>query len=278
MGSTVDVIDIDIEHQNPFAAYHIDDVNSCASAKDLDNRSSNTSNVHLLSRTLTPVSTSDRESVEWVNDLLAVFWEAWTDAKVFHDLVLENIYHVANLDRPSSLGEIKFKSLQLEGKPPRVLWVKNVAIPNPSTQRPCFTIEGDATVPGKVKMLIETAYKINWPAYNWTSINVELMIIVSRIRGRIRFQYSNDKEHYGGSYLQFLGKPAISVDVEPLIFKKSKINLKSIPTVKNLIKDLITEVIENLCFPNRVEMDVPCVFETIEVDEAGRPVISKTTT
>ena len=104
------------------------------------------------------------------------------------------------------------------------------------------------------------------------------MIIVSRIRGRIRFQYSNDKEHYGGSYLQFLGKPAISVDVEPLIFKKSKINLKSIPTVKNLIKDLITEVIENLCFPNRVEMDVPCVFETIEVDEAGRPVISKTTT
>ena len=207
--------------------------------------------------------------------MLAVFWEAWTDAKVFHDLVLENIYNVANLDRPSSLGEIKFKSMELIGKPPKILWVKNVAIPNPATDSPCFTIEGDATVPGKVKMLVETAYKINWPAYNWTSINVELMVVVSRIRGRIRFQYSNDKEHYGGSYLQFLGKPAVSVDVEPLLFKKSKINLKSIPTVKNLIKDLISEVIENLCFPNRVEMDVPCVLETIEVDKAGRPVIPK---
>lgn len=89
------------------------------------------------------------------------------------------------------------------------------------TNRPCFKIEGDVVVPGKVKILIETAYKINWPAYNWTSIDVELFIIVSRISGRLRFQYSNDNEHHGGSYLQFLGRPAVKVQVEPVIFKKS---------------------------------------------------------
>lgn len=140
------------------------------------------------------------------------------------------------------------------------------------SKQPCFTIEGDAVVPGKVKILIETAYKINWPAYNWTSINLELMIIVSRISGRVRFQYSNDIEHHGGSYLQFLGKPAASVDVVPVIFKKSPINLTSIPTVKTLIKDIVNDVILSLCYPSRVEMSVPCVADPVFVDEAGRRI------
>ena len=127
-------------------------------------------------------------------------------------------------------------------------------------------------VPGKVKILIETAYKINWPAYNWTSIPLELFIIVSRISGRIRFQYSNDTEHHGGSYLQFLGRPAVTVEIEPVIFKKSPINLKSIPTVKTLLKDIINQEIEDLCYPSRVEMNVPCVLDPVFIDEAGRRI------
>ena len=71
---------------------------------------------------------NDRESVDWVNDLLAVFYEAWTDAKVFHDLVLDGIYNSVNLDRDSSLGEIKCKALELSGKPPRIIWVKNASV------------------------------------------------------------------------------------------------------------------------------------------------------
>ena len=70
--------------------------------------------------------------------------------------------------------------------------------------------------------------------------------------------------------MQFLGKPVAKVDVEPVIFKKSPINLKSIPTVKTLIKDIVNGVIEDLCFPNRLEMDVPCVLESIEVDQDGK--------
>ena len=132
---------------------------------------------------------------------MAVLYEAWKEAKVFHDLVLDNIYTAVNLDRDASLAEIKMLALKLEGKPPRILWVKNAAVQNPGTNHPCFTIEGDAIVPGKVKVLIETAYKINWPAENWYSIPVTLEIIVSRISGRLRFQYSNDKETHGGSYL-----------------------------------------------------------------------------
>ena len=31
-----------------------------------------------------PVDVSQRENCEWVNDLLAVLYEAWTDASYFH--------------------------------------------------------------------------------------------------------------------------------------------------------------------------------------------------
>ena len=162
--------------------------------------------------------------------------------------------------------------MQLSGKPPRIVWVKNVAVQNPNTKSPVFTIEGDAVVPGTIKVLVETAYKINWPAYNWTRIDLELYIIISRISGRIRFQYSNDTENHGGSYLQFLGKPAATVEVEPVIFKKSPINLKSIPTVKTLIKDIVNDIIESLCFPSRVQMSVPCVNEFVEIDQDGKAI------
>ena len=73
---------------------------------------------------------------------------------MFHDLVLDSIYTCVNLDRDASLAEIKMLAMKLEGKPPKIVWVKNVAEQNSNTSSPCFTIEGDAVVPGKVKMLI----------------------------------------------------------------------------------------------------------------------------
>ena len=42
---------------------------------------------------------NERNSCDWVNDLLAVLWEAWADANVFHEKVLQAIYESVNLDR-----------------------------------------------------------------------------------------------------------------------------------------------------------------------------------
>ena len=57
------------------------------------------SSVGILKRDSISTLSKDRESVAWVNDLLAVFYEAWTDSKVFHKLVLDSIYNAVNLDR-----------------------------------------------------------------------------------------------------------------------------------------------------------------------------------
>ena len=64
----------------------------------------------------------------------------------------------------------------------------------------------------------------------------------------------------------------MTVKIEPVIFKRSPINLKSIPTVKNILKDIISGVIEDLCFPSRVELSVPCVLDPIYIDEQGRRI------
>lgn len=86
----------------------------------------------------------------------------------------------------------------------------------------------------------------------------------------MRLQYSNDKTV--GSFLQFLGRPAISIDVEPVLGEVSKINLKSIPTVKTLIKDIINKAVEELCYPNKVVMSVPCVNESEKLDASGKVI------
>ena len=52
----------------------------------------------------------------------------------------------------------------------------------------------------------------------------------------------------------------------------SKINLKSIPTVKTLIKDIINKAIEELCYPNKVVMSVPCVTESSKLDAQGKVI------
>ena len=72
-----------------------------------------------------------------------------------------------------------------------------------------------------------------------------------------------------------MGKPAVSIEIEPVVFAKNSINLKSIPTVKTLLKDICTDIVESLCFPSRVEMDVPCVLETIHLDALGKRIKEK---
>ena len=160
---------------NPFAI-KIEQIDSMMLPElyDPTNDDADSASVHStrLTEKLDSANVVDRENCEWVNDLLAVLFEAWTSAKVFHDLVLSSIYNAVNDGRNDSLAEIKCKAMQLEGKPPRILWVHNVAEEKEGTKRPNFKIEGDAVVPGKFKILLETAYKVNWPARNWTSIDL----------------------------------------------------------------------------------------------------------
>ena len=53
---------------------------------------------------------------------------------------------------------------------------------------------------------------------------------------------------------------------------KSTIHLNSIPTVKNLLKDIIEKSIEDLCKPNKIVMEVPCVSEAIYIDKDGKKI------
>jgi hypothetical protein len=140
----------------------------------------------------------------------------------------------------------------------------------PDSSKKTFCYDGDLNFQGKVKLLIKTAYKINWPAENWYTIPVQLEIVVSRINGRIRLQYSNDLEH--GSFLQFLGRPAVKVDVEPVLGTESQINLKSIPTITALITDIVNKEIDNLCYPQKLVMDVPCTTAMTQIDKEGKPI------
>ena len=111
------------------------------------------------------------------------------------------MYVPLNLNRASNLGEIKTIGLGLEGNPPEIKWVKKSPNDNNADngRRPHFAIDAEVIVPGKVKLLIQTEYKINWPAKNWAVFPVKLEIIVSRISGTLRLQFSNDKSV--GSFL-----------------------------------------------------------------------------
>ena len=74
--------------------------------------------------------------------------------------------------------------MALIGKPPYIKKVRNVPLPEDyDSPHPRFRINGEAVVPGKVKIKVKTAYRINWPAENWYKLPLELEIIVSNIRG-----------------------------------------------------------------------------------------------
>lgn len=165
------------------------------------------------------------------------------------------------------MGEITCIGLGLEGKPPELKWVRKAPNEDESDGKAHFAIDGELIVPGKIKLIISTVYYLKSLIGNY-NFPVKLEIIVSRITGSIRLQYSNDPDK--GSFLQFLTKPAISVEVEPLAGEVSKVNLKNIPTVKGIIKGKVNKAIEELCFPSRLKMEVPCVFESPQLDEKGK--------
>jgi hypothetical protein len=139
-----------------------------------------------------------RESTVFLNKLLDVFFEAWKPAEVFHKLIADVSYVPLNTNRPEFLGEIEIEGMKLEGKAPELLWLsktKQSDMPaylpfDPTKKTICY--DGELHFQGKVKLLITTSYKLNIPLSNVYNIPIKLEIVVSRINGKIRLQYSTD--------------------------------------------------------------------------------------
>jgi Ca2+-dependent lipid-binding protein len=69
-------------------------------------------------------------------------------------------------------------------------------------------------------------------------------------------------------------RPTVSVDVEPIVGEQTMINLKSLPTVAKLITEIVNKEINDLVFPKRLPMEVPCVHESLKIDREGKIITS----
>lgn len=214
-----------------------------------------------------------KHPLRFVNLLLGVLWEAWSDEDAqFHSLVLAAIYVALNESRPSFLSEILCLAQIFEGDAPQLEtlgvcspfdYEKVGAIPKKD-----MYIEGDINFDGGYILVIKTGYKINWPSEAWYEIPVTLRISVRQLKGRVRLLYSNSAK----SHLQFMRKPAVTVDVEPVLGEQSKLNLKSLPKVTSLIADIVEKSIYDLTYPQMLEMPVPCVSHGIRIDKQGNVI------
>ena len=72
--------------------------------------------------------------------------------------------------------------------------------------------------------------------------------------------------------MQFLGRPAVKVDVEPVVGQGSQVNLNSLPKVTSIITGFVNDAIDDLCFPSFLEMAIPCTSETVPIDKDGKPL------
>lgn len=212
-----------------------------------------------------------KEGTVFINKLVEVLFEAWKNAEVFHKLIAEVSYIPLNLHRDKSLGEIKIEGMKFEGKAPEILWLKQsptFMMSDPTNKTLCY--DGELHFQGKIKLLITTSYKLNLLVQNFYNIPIKLEIAISRINGKVRLQYSTDPAQ--GSYLQFLGRPAIKVEVEPVVGEESQVNLNSLPKVTSIITRIVNDQIDELCFPGFLQMDIPCTTESTSIDKDGKPI------
>ena len=61
--------------------------------------------------------------------------------------------------------------------------------------------------------------------------------------------------------MSFIGEPALSISIEPT-FGVSKVNLKKIPYLENVIRNLIFSGIETCTYPNKSTMKLPMTFRS----------------
>ena len=150
--------------------------------------------------------------------LLRVFYGAWGKSTPFKKLVLEEIYIASNLNRHPSVSEIMITGLELEGAPP---FLSNIKLcsqieyssvgANPDLD---FYVEGDINYEGATQIKIKTDCRVRWPAFLVVPLNIT--INVTKLSGKIRLLFSEKAK----SHLQFVQRPEVIVDVEPVIGDK----------------------------------------------------------
>lgn len=72
------------------------------------------------------------------------------------------------------------------------------------------------------------------------------------------------------SHLQFVSRPEVLVDVEPVIGDKVQINLKLLPFVAKILQLVVDKEISDLVQPKFLILPIPCVNESFKIDREGR--------
>jgi len=134
-----------------------------------------------------------------------------------------------------------------------------------------FFVEGDLELEGTFTLQVKVSVKINWPVQNLAAIPVTLNISVSKLRGCIRLCFSNRTK----SFLQFVRRPQVTVEVNPVLGSQDAFNLQSLPKVTSIITDVVNKEIGDLVYPKRLPMGVPCVSEPVKIDKKGNVITTK---
>ena len=71
-------------------------------------------------------------------------------------------------------------------------------------------------------------------------------MIVKSLNGRIRILYSNNKK----STFAFNGRPAVKLNIDPVIGESSQLVLKDFPRIRSFIEDIILKEFDDFCLPN----------------------------
>jgi Ca2+-dependent lipid-binding protein len=101
--------------------------------------------------------------------------------------------------------------------------------------------------------LIKTEVTLNLTENNTYTIPITCNILVRSIHGRIRLFYSNNKPCWFG----FVSKPVIKFNIDPVIGKNSKFELKNFPKLRNFLEELIEKSFDKFCLPNTKPLNIP---------------------
>lgn len=70
--------------------------------------------------------------------------------------------------------------------------------------------------------------------------------------------------------MQFVQRPEVTVDVEPVMGDEILINLKLLPFVDLILQRVVEKEILDLVYPKFLTIPIPCVNESFKIDREGR--------
>lgn len=80
-------------------------------------------------------------------------------------------------------------------------------------------------------------------------------ILLKSLNGKVRVFYSNEERK--GCWYGFVGRPVIKFNLDPVIGKNNKFQIKYIPKLRQLIEDMMSKRIDKYCLPNKRPLSIP---------------------